>query len=441
MITTLSFPEKRIGDFAQVKGGKRLPAGTALTAKITSHPYLRIVDFHDGGIDTSNLMYVPDDVFPSIARYIIHKSDIYISIVGTVGLVGLIPDELNGANLTENAARICNISDEVNRDFLFYFLKSRNGQDQISALSVGSTQPKLALFRIEEIKVPVPPLAKQKRIAHILGTLDDKIELNRRMNATLEAIAQALFKSWFVDFDPVRAKASGEAEESICQRLGLTREVLALFPDRLMESELGEIPAGWRQGTIKDIAENPRRGTDPKTLSPETPYIGLEHMPRRSIALGDWGEASEAESTKSKFESGEILFGKLRPYFHKVGVAITSGICSTDILVIKPSKKEWFGLLLCHLSSEALIDFVTAASEGTRMPRTSWPDVGKFPIAIPDFEITKSFTSLMNPVVEQIRANLYEEKTLSALRDTLLPKLLSGELSVSEAGEVVEAVV
>ena len=231
------WPQLRVGEFAAVKGGKRLPAGTALVQSRTSHPYLRIVDFKDGRIDNSDLMYVPEDVFPRIARYTISANDIYVSIVGTIGLVGIVDQELDGANLTENAAKICSIAPHVDRNYLAAFLRSGWGQHQISALTVGSTQPKLALFRIQDIRVPVPPLPEQRAIAHILGTLDDKIELNRRMNETLDAIARAIFKSWFVDFDPVRAKAEGRDP-------GLPKAIADLFPDSFEDSELGEIRRG-----------------------------------------------------------------------------------------------------------------------------------------------------------------------------------------------------
>lgn len=199
-----SWPVVTVGDVAEVKSGKRMPKGTKLVESPTSHPYLRIVDFKNGGIEKSQLLYVPDDVFPRIAKYTISPRDVYISIVGTIGIVGTIDAGLDGANLTENAAKICNLSNRLDRDFLRYYLTSPWGRFQIKSRTVGSTQPKLALFRIGQIELPLPPLSEQKAIAEILGGLDAKIELNRRMNETLESLARALFKSWFVDFDPVR---------------------------------------------------------------------------------------------------------------------------------------------------------------------------------------------------------------------------------------------
>jgi type I restriction enzyme S subunit len=275
--------------------------------------------------------------------------------------------------------------------------------------------------------VRLPPLAEQKAIAAVLGALDDKIELNRRMNATLEAMARALFQSWFVDFDPVRAKLDGRNPD------GLDKASAAPFPAGFQDSPLGPIPQGWTSGCLADIGTNSRRGVQPGEIAPNTPYIALEHMPRRCIALGDWDDSADVASGKSAFTKGEILFGKLRPYFHKVGVAPIDGVCSTDILVLAPKDPEWFGFLLGHASSDELIQFTDLASTGTRMPRTNWGDIGLFKVALPPKSVAGTFTRIIEPMLERINGNLYQSRTLATLRDTLLPKLLSGELAVPPA--------
>src|SRR5690606_38318560 len=173
----------------------------------------------------------------------------------------------------------------------------------------------------------------QRRIADILSALDEKIELNRQTNATLEAIAQSIFREWFVD---------------------------------------GEDVDDWEVGNLGDIAENIRRSVQPSEIEPDTPYIGLEHMPRKSIALSEWDTASDVMSNKYQFKQDEFLFGKLRPYFHKVGVAPLDGVSSTDILVVAPKEDDYYGVVLGHISSVDLINHTTAASTGTKMPRTNW---------------------------------------------------------------------
>ena len=221
--------------------------------------------------------------------------------------------------------------------FVYYFVSSPASREKIIRDSESTGVPKTNLAYLSKFPIDLPELPEQRAIAHILGTLDDKIELNRQMNETLEAIARAVFKSWFVDFDPVRAKAEGR------QPFGMVAETAALFPDGFEDSEMGEIPRGWKVRKLGDVAVNLRRPANPLEVEAHIPYIGLEHMPRKNIALSEWGFAKDVTSNKSVFKKGEILFGKLRPYFHKVGIAPTDGVCSTDILVITPKHAEWFG--------------------------------------------------------------------------------------------------
>lgn len=324
--------------------------------------------------------------------------------------------------------------DEADPRFYFYWLQSFSGRSAIrSIVEQGAGAAGIRGSDLQNLSVIWCPVKVQRQIADVLSVLDDKIELNRRMNETLEAMARAIFQSWFVDFDPVRAKASGESADSICQRLGLTPELLALFPDSFEDSELGEIPKGWTVGTLGDLASNPKRGIQPDKISPTTPYIALEHMPRRSIALSDWGDGDGLESNKFEFQKGEILFGKLRPYFHKVGVAPLAGVCSTDILVVAPKSEVWFGVVLGHVSSVAFVEHTNAGSTGTKMPRTSWKEMSAYRIPLPTSAIAEQFSAQVSAALERMNSAIFESKSLGEMRDTLLPKLISGELPVSEA--------
>lgn len=265
------------------------------------------------------------------------------------------------------------------------------------------------------------------------------------MNQTLEEMARAIFKSWFVDFDPVRAKATvrrahpGWTNEQISRAAcpNLKPEIAELFPDSFEDSELGEIPKGWRVGKLGDVADHPRRSVQPGQIEPQTPYIALEHMPRRCIALSDWSTGDGLESSKFSFRKGEILFGKLRPYFHKVGVAPVDGVCSTDIVVIAPRTPHCFALVLGIVSSDEFIEYTNAGSTGTKMPRTSWAEMACYDIVLPPKALAQAFTDRMVPEVDRIIAAIHESRTLAALRDTLLPKLISGELRVKDAGRFV----
>jgi type I restriction enzyme S subunit len=242
------------------------------------------------------------------------------------------------------------------------------------------------------------------------------------MNKTLEAIAKSIFKHWFIDFE--FPNEEGKPYKS--------------NDGKMIDSELGEIPESWTVGCLSDIANNVRNPVKPEDVEPETPYIGLEHMPRRSIALADWGHAEDVSSNKSSFHRKDVLFGKLRPYFHKVGVAPIDGFCSTDILVITAKQPESFGVVLFHFASDELVKYADMASSGTKMPRTSWSDLAQHKISIPSKEIMRDFTDIISPMVDKIIGNVLQSRTLVSIRDSLLPKLMSGKIRVPVTNENVE---
>jgi len=389
---------------------------------------IRGTNISDTRVLIGDMVCITPQLADQLGNAIVHADDLVFPHRGSIGLVGIVPrNKTERYALSSSLMKLTCDRKQVEPLFLFYFFRSDEGRHELlkNASTVGTPGIGQPLSSLRSIKVPLPPLAEQKAIASVLGALDDKIELNRRMNATLEAMARALFQSWFVDFDPVRAKLDARPPA------GLDKATAALFPDHLEVSPLGHIPKGWTAGKLGDIGTNLRRGVQPNEIAPNTPYIALEHMPRRCIALGDWDESADVASGKSAFKKGEILFGKLRPYFHKVGVAPFDGVCSTDILVLSPKSPEWFGFLLSHASSDALIQFTDLASTGTKMPRTNWSDISSFKVALPPKAIAAAFTKLIQPMLDRLHANLHQSRTLATLRDTLLPKLLSGELSVA----------
>lgn len=318
---------------------------------------------------------------------------------------------------------------KINPWYLLYWLMS---QERFLLGSVveftGIGAGKLDTARMQALEVILPPLSEQENILEIIKAVDDKIVLLRETNTTLEAIAQALFKSWFVNFDPVRAKVEGREPE------GIPPEVADLFPSEFEDSGLGKIPKGWRVGKLGEISRNLRFGAKPDELTDDTAYIGLEHMPRQSIALDEWESASKVESGKSRFRKGQILFGKLRPYFHKVGIAPLDGVCSTDILVIEPSSPAWDAVCVCLFSSKALVEHATQLSNGAKMPRTNWADLANYPIVVPPDEIAQAFESVVSPLLGRIPENVHQAKALAETRDTLLPRLMSGTLHISQTG-------
>jgi type I restriction enzyme, S subunit len=281
----------------------------------------------------------------------------------------------------------------IDQTYLFFLLKFLRPTFIRTARDKATSMGHVKVSDLKRLIAYVPQVPEQRAIAFVLGAIDDRIELNRKMNQTLEQLTQAHFKNWSVDAD-------------------------------------ANLPKSWRAGTLGEVAENPRRSIQPDEIKSSMSYIGLEHMPRRSIALSEWESDTKLGSNKLEFKCGEILFGKLRPYFHKVGVAPLDGVCSTDILVVRPKSPEWFGFVLGHVSSVELVNHTNAASTGTKMPRASWNDIARFEVALPPESVAAEFTDLIRPMIDRIIANIHESRTLAELRDALLPKLLSGELRV-----------
>jgi len=425
--------EVRLGDLAAFEHGWPFKSGSYCEPTDNLPIVVGIGNFrYEGGFrfDETRLNAYAGD-FPR--QYVLAPNDVLMVMTcqtaggEILGIPGRIPDDgrtyLHNQRMAKVVVRRRNI---VEPDFLYWVFRSADFNRELVVSATGTKILHTAPSRIGAYQFALPPPDEQRAIARLLGALDDKIELNRRMNETLEAIARALFKSWFVAFDPVRAKAEGR------QPWGMDAETAALFPSEFEESELGEIPKGWRVGSIGQIANISRDSTDPSNLPPNTLYIGLEHMPRGSIALDDWETAEKVTSGKLVFRQGDVLFGKLRPYFKKVGVAPLNGVCSSDILVIGP-KKHRFGQVLLQLADQEFIDYTEAVSGGTRMPRVSWADVARYSVAVPPEPVGAAFDAHVEPLTERMRVGIFESRTLAGLRDTLLPKLLSGELRVREA--------
>ncbi len=332
----------------------RLAIGDGYRAKnselsVVGIPFARAGNI-DNGFQFDGADKFPEEDLAKVGEKISRPGDVVITSKGTVGRLAFVHEKTPRFVFSPQLCYWrCLDVDFIDPKYLYYWMYGREFWGQASAVK-GETDMAdyVSLTAQRRMKITLPVIEIQREIREVLGAFDDKIELNRQMSHTLEAMMLAIFRSWFIDFDPVIAKAEG------LQPNGMNANTVALFPSHFVESEMGPIPEGWRGGRIGDIAENRRSGVKPGAIAPETPYIGLEHMPRRSVALTKWGTAQQVNSGKYNFEVGDILFGKLRPYFHKVGIAPVTGVCSTDILVVKPNEHKWFGFTLGHLSSSLL---------------------------------------------------------------------------------------
>jgi type I restriction enzyme S subunit len=398
--------------------------------------FIRAADMDGGRVLFDRAQRINATARARIRKGVGAPGDVLFSHKGTVGKIALVPADAPPFVCSPQTTFWRALDEQhIDRRYLYYFLCSEEFTDQWEARKDETDMAAyVSLTAQRELVVRLPEISTQRAIALLLGTLDDKIELSRRMNRTLEELVSALFKSWFVDFDPVQAKCDGR------KQVGVPEVAASLFPDHFEDSALGPIPKSWRAGKLGEIAQNPRRGAAHSDIAYETPYIGLEHMPRRSITLDEWGSAADITSGKFRFNAGEFLFGKLRPYFHKVGIALVNGVCSTDILVVIPKLPSYRSVVLGHISSRDFVDFTDASSDGTRMPRTNWEQMARWPLAIPPPKLAASHTELVDPLLERIRRNVFECRTLAALRNTLLPSMLSGEITIKQSEKAVAEV-
>ena len=261
----------------------------------TGLPFARARNIGNGfWFSGSDVDYVPEDAASKLGKKVSRPGDVVFTSKGTVGRCAFVkhdtPRFVYSPQLCYWRSRDENVIDPR---FLYYWMASHEFRTQVySVASQTDMAEYVSLGDQRRMHLTAPLISEQRAIGHVLGALDDKIDLNRRMNGTLEAMARALYTSWFVDFDPVRAKQAG-------RDTGFPAQVAALFPDHLVDSASGRTPAEWRIGTLADVAVSQQTSADPAELSDDTPYIGLEHMPRRSVALTDWQSVGSVSSRKS----------------------------------------------------------------------------------------------------------------------------------------------
>jgi type I restriction enzyme, S subunit len=330
--------------------------------------------------------------------------DLILAREAPIGNVAIIPPGLKIC-LGQRTVLIRPDRNKVNPHYLTYLLLGDEIQNRILGLSNGATVHHLNMSDIRNLEIPpVPPMTIQDRIAEALSPYDDLTENNTHRIKILEAMAQMIYREWFV-----KLRFPGHEKERL---------------------NIDHLPDGWTASSVGFLAEDVRRSVDPTELDPETPYIGLEHMPRQSIALSEWGAAKQVQSTKLRFYRGDILFGKIRPYFHKVGLAPIDGVCSSDAIVIVPKKEEWLSLVLCCVSSGDFVRQATQTSQGTKMPRANWDVLTRYPVILPKEHILRQFNDLLTPILELIQTLIFCNRNLQQTRELLLPRLISGEVSV-----------
>ena len=392
-------------------------------------PWVKTKELNDGVIlETEEL--ITELALDSSSAKLLPPGTILLAMYGaTVGMLGVL-----GKPMACNQA-CCALIPGANtdRDYLYYQLLAH--RQQLQGLATGAAQQNLSGAQIKQLVLPFPSLDEQRSIGRTLRILDDRITLLRETNATLEAIAQALFKSWFVDFDPVRAKMAGHPPE------GMDAATAALFPDTLEESELGLVPKGWRFGTIGDFAQLKRGSVNPG----RQPDVVFEHyslpaFDNERCPVVELGEA--IKSNKTPVSSDAVLLSKLNPHIPRIWMPVHCGInaiCSTEFLVFQPVGVGSKELIYCTFSSPDFLvrlqHLVTGTSNSHQ--RIKPDQVALMSSIVPPKEIARQFEVLMKPIFEKVHANGEQARSLASLRDTLLPRLISGQLRLPEAQALV----
>jgi len=405
----------------------------------TPYRMIRTTHIKNGKISLTDEKFVTRETYEKwIRRAKLEIGDVLLTREAPLGSVAMIREQNTlflGQRIVQYRANL----EVLDSEFLLYSFLSPDLQTQFHSFGgTGSTVDHIRVPDCVRFEITLPPLKEQKAIAHILGTLDDKIELNRKTNETLEAMAKALFKSWFVDFDPVRAKAEGRPT-------GLPAEISDLFPDSFEDSELGEIPSGWEVAEIDQIVNLKKDSIDP-SFAPE------ELFDHYSIPAFDAGKnpakelGSSIKSQKFLVVEDDLLVSKLNPSTPRVWIPFSSSarrsICSTEFLVCRASTDVGRAFAYCLASSDSIIEVMTGLAGGTSNShqRIRPGDFLALDCCIGSQKVRSAFSDVVESLLRKTLAQRIESRSLASARDALLPKLISGEIRIPDAEKMLEEV-
>lgn len=406
------------------------------------YPYITIPQLKDGHVDLSDVRRITHEHFLDWTKKLLpQENDVIVVRRCNSGVSAVVPKGLDCA-IGQNLVVLRSDGTRVRPRFLRWLIRGDEWWDQVRKyINVGAVFDSLRCKDIPSFEVAVPPLEAQDDITEILDALDVRINLLRQTNITLESIAQALFESWFIDFDPVRAKAEGRDPE------GMGAAIAALFPAEFEESALGLIPKGWHASTVADAVElNPPRSLSKGTEAPylemaNTPTVG--HRPIERVGRRGFGSGC-------KFRNGDALLAKITPCLENGKSAFIDfledegiGWGSTEFIVLraKPVFPQYAAYLLAR--HEPFRQFAIQAMTGTSgRQRVDLSRLAQFPLALPrDSSVAQGVDPVFRALQSRIAANDEQAQNLGDLRDTLLPRLISGHVRVAEAQERLEEAV
>ncbi|MFA0045337.1 restriction endonuclease subunit S [Vibrio sp. 10N.261.51.F11] len=380
-------------------------------------------EFKDDGF-----VYVSDSTFDKLSRSECKAGDIVFTKKGTLGQTGLITSEhkFDRYLLSSNQMRLRVDPTKAIPEYVYFCVSSKKTILKLIKDSESTGVPKINLAYLKSIQIELPSIEIQKEIIGHLGALNSKITLNNQINQTLEQMAQAIFKSWFVDFDPVKAKMNGE------QPKGMDAVTASLFPEKL-DSETG-IPVGWSQGVIADIAKLNAKSWTKKNQPEQVHYVDLANTKNGVIETVTSYDFSEAPSRARRIlNSGDTIVGTVRPgnrSFAFIGDTEQPLTGSTGFAVLSPKEECWTSFVYLATTNDDSIDEYARLADGGAYPAIKPVVVADTPCAIPTKDIAQKFWQLTGSMLKKAHQNHLENEELAKLRDTLLPKLLSGEIDL-----------
>lgn len=358
----------------------------------------------------------------SCSSVLLEPGDLVISARGTVGILGQckMRTSFNQSNYGLRAK-----SSLSNNDYLYYALKY--SKQALLGDTHGGMFDTITRDTLDRLLIPVPTLKVQEQIADLLGSIDAKIAANNEISKTLEDIAQTIFKSWFIDFDPVTAKMAGEKPK------GMDAATAALFPDSMEESELGLIPDGWKVVQLNSILKLNKSTVKAGPSTESVPYVPVDQIGAKDVFLKNSLSGSEAKTSLVSFKKDDILFGAMRPYFHKVALAPFDGTTRTTTFVLRAINPEYLAYSLFAVYQDEAVAYATNNSQGTTIPYAIWKNsFENYPIALPPERIAKAFNDLVIPIITFGYSLIAQNQKLVAMRDDFLPRLISGQLQIPE---------
>lgn len=398
-------------------------------------PIVRVNNFKDGRIELTELMRIEPEIERKYGRTRLQGGEVLLTLVGTVGQVAVVPETLNGFNVARAVAVIH--PREIDPNWLAICLRSPLSQHLLSSRANTTVQTTINLKDLRALPVPIPPNHERERIVRLIGSLDDRITLLRETNATLEAIAEAMFKSWFIDFDPVRAKAEGLEPE------GMDSAAAGLFPNSFEESELGLVPKGWSIGILADLASlNPESWTA-KNRPESVAYVDLANTKENVITeVTEYLFKDAPSRARRVLRDGDTIVGTVRPgnrSFAFIANAEANLTGSTGFAVLRPVREESTEFIYLVATSEANIEYLTHIADGGAYPAVRPEVVSSLKCILPSSDVMRFFHGITAPIFKKIASNHRQAKAFTQLRDTLLPRLISGELRLPKTENVTES--